>query len=386
MLDRKCLRRAQFSYILGMTGSDQNHQQRRFPGWFIFIMLAVVMVALFPPGSVAEGQGARFIKSFLGLVVEALPFLLIGGLMAGVIEVLLPDSLLPTLGRRFGRLGLPVIALLSPILPLCECGVVGVGRGLLRKGLPVAHTVVYLLSAPILNPIVLFTTYLAFSAHPDLTSIVVFRALGGIVVPVIIGLLLWRTQAEHILLPHFATSLDENPSCGHHYAHIHSCDSGVPTENAVTDEQPTGACGHSHDSRSGPIRTFWRICASARNEFSEMATWFVVGIAIAAGLKTLFGTDAIGDAASDPMLGAPLMMLTAFVLSLCSEVDAFVAAAFPNASLSAITAFLVFGPMIDIRLMLLYRSVIKGRWVFAFAGLITISNLVFAWIIAGLFA
>ena len=78
-------------------------------------------------------------------------------------------------------------------------------------------------------------------------------------------------------------------------------------------------------------------------------------------------------------------MGAAFVLSLCSEVDAFVAVAFPNASLASVTAFLVFGPMIDIRLLLLYRSLIKGRWVLAFAGLITLMNIIYAWILSGIF-
>ena len=193
-----------------MTTQDHKVKKQRFPGWTIFLILAAVIIVVLPPGTVAEGPHARFVKSFLGLVLEALPFLLLGGLMAGIIDVLLPESWLPALGRRFGKLGLPLIAMLSPVLPLCECGVVGVGRGLLRKGLPLAHTVVYLLSAPILNPIVLFTTYLAFSAHPDVAYYVAFRALGGVLVPVAIGLVIWHIKAEQVVLPDFQLG----PSCG----------------------------------------------------------------------------------------------------------------------------------------------------------------------------
>jgi uncharacterized membrane protein YraQ (UPF0718 family) len=376
---------------------------RSLPGWPLFLVVSVGVVLILPPGTTVGGWQSDFLHSFLGLVLEALPFLLIGGLMAGIIEVVIPDHWLPTLGRRLGPAGLPVVAGLSPLLPLCECGVVGIGRGLLRKGLPLPHTVTYLLAAPILNPIVLLTTWLAFSGRPEALLILGCRALGGFLVSITVGLILWRVPPERILVDDFREECEttagkqahahndhshdhddhhghshgvgeacdhDHGDCGHDHGHSHGVGEACDHDH--------GDCGHDHDHSHGGNRLL-RVFDTARFEFVDMATWFVIGIAIAAALKTMVGSAAVGAAAGEGILGPPVMMAAAFGLSLCSEVDAFVAAGVPGLSIAAITAFLVFGPMIDIRLLLLYRSVIKTSMVFAFAGILTVVNLAFAW-------
>ena len=397
-------------------------------GWPIFLVIVVVIIAIFPPGSVAEGWRSTFVHFFLGLVLEAVPFLLIGGVMAGIIEVVVPSTWLPVLSRRLGLAGLPVIAALTPALPLCECGVVSVGRSLLRKGLPLAHCAVYLLAAPILNPIVLLTTWLAFSTHPDVGWIVLARAAGGLLVPVAVGASLWRVRPGLVVLPEL---LKQTPSCSHGHSHGHDHDHNHGHDHdhshghdhdhshghdhdhshghdhdhshghdhdhstittTTTDTITTTATGtitatadhdHDHDHHHHHPTTWGgrilSIATTARREFTDMATWFVVGIAIAATIKTVLGGSLLGGLGGDPLLGPPTAIAAAFSLSLCSEVDAFVAAGMTGASLATISAFLVAGPMIDIRLLLLYRTVLRSWAVVGFGAIILLANLIYAY-------
>ncbi|MCA1905096.1 MAG: permease, partial [Desulfarculus sp.] len=124
-----------------------------------------------------------FASYFLAICLEATPFILLGALLTAVLELWLPPEVLPRITARLGLWGVPAVALLAPLFPVCECGVVMVARGLLRKGLPLPHAVTYLLAAPIINPTVLAATYIAYQdlAHP------VWRGLGGLVVAVGVG-------------------------------------------------------------------------------------------------------------------------------------------------------------------------------------------------------
>ena len=113
---------------------------------------------------------------FMAIVLEAVPFILMGAFLSGILEIWLPPDLLPRLTAKAGGWGLVLTALAAPLFPVCECGVVMVVRGLLRKGLPLPHAIVYLLAAPILNPTVIGSTYIAFQDW----NYPLARAIGGL--------------------------------------------------------------------------------------------------------------------------------------------------------------------------------------------------------------
>jgi len=98
------------------------------------------------------------------------------------------------------------------------------------------------------------------------------------------------------------------------------------------------------------------------DHFLDMGCYFLVGVFFAAAMKTFMGShlDALGNGIA---IGPLAMMATAFVLSLCAEADAFVAASFTEFSLPAKIAFLVIGPMFDIKLFLMYRKVFSLRFI-----------------------
>ncbi|MBA3939175.1 MAG: permease, partial [Planctomycetes bacterium] len=171
----------------------------------LFLGLILTTLALFPPLAAHRPWHDSFTTYFIAIVLESVPYILIGSLVGGLIEVFLPATVLPRLVARLGILGIPVTALAAPAFPACECGVLAVARGLMRKGLPLPHTITYLLAGPILNPTVLFTTWLAFRDHGALYP--VLRACGALVVAVAFGFALRRVDPRRILLPHILAGL-----------------------------------------------------------------------------------------------------------------------------------------------------------------------------------
>lgn len=324
----------------------------------LFIGLLLTVICTFPPAGAAAEWQQSFATYVHAIVLEAFPYLLLGALLAGLIEWVLPADFLPRFARRLGPFGLPATIALAPLTPVCECGVVPIARSLLAKGLPLPHTVAYLLAAPIMNPTVILTTWLAFQDwhYP------VFRIVGAVLVACAVGALVAKLGPGRVLLAHLipepamptfgrllkGTTAGGNrvllPRTGLHAVRIAS---RVPPKGSLR-------------------QRLSRLSTQVLDHFLDMAGYFLVGVFIAAAMKTFLGThlDALG---TGTVSGPFTMMVTAFVLSLCAEADAFVAAGFSEFSLPAKIAFLVFGPMFDIKLLLMYRQVFRGRFIIILA-------------------
>lgn len=251
---------------------------------------------------------------FLGIVMEAAPWILAAAVLTLGMEAVLRDDWLPRIARRTGWFGLPLVALASPFIPTCECGVVVVLRGLLRKGLPLPHAIVFLLVAPILNPLVLLSTWVAFANW----EMALWRGGLGFVVAVLVGTIFWRMNP--------ATALVRGNDCG----------------------------GHQHHHAGGWGGRAERVLGDVFDTF----LFFLFGVGLATALRVAIPASSLDGIAGDPAIAPMITMALAFVSSLCSEADAFIAAGMHGFALSALLAFLVFGPMCDIKLLLMLRTVL----------------------------
>ncbi len=339
------------------------------------LLVGVSLLLFFPlPGPPAAWQ-ATFAAYFISIVLQSVPYILLGALVSGLMEQLLPSSLLPRLTGRLGLLGLPAIALISPLFPTCECGVVSIGRSLLRKGLPLPHTLTYLLAAPILNPTVLFTTWLAFQdwRYPF------YRALGGLLVSILVGMLFLRRRPEEIFRPEFLSELPV-PEPGRHKTTAPAAPAGLSFRRPagpgrLADAFAASAVPGGTPSASPPqpaarpafLSRVSMLVAHIRGDFLEMTTFFLMGVFIASAMKTFVNPNLLTALGQGPVSGPAVMMGLAFVLSLCAEADAYPAASFGEFRLPAHMAFLVLGPMLDIKLLLMYRSVFRPRFIALFA-------------------
>ena len=314
-----------------------------------------------------------FAFAFLSILFEGAPFILLGTLISGIIDVYLPAN---TMDRLLPRRTLPAIlvaGLLGGILPVCECAVVPVIRRLVKKGLPVSCALTYMLAAPIVNPITALSTWKAFKG-PEVSlgefgmvsasTVMTVSRLGlGFLIAVGVGLIIARLPLRAILRPRLADSLthdddpDDAPStcCGHDHHHAHeTCCSGHD---------------HHHEPKAEDLSGGRLIAAirSAMRDFTDVGVYFTVGVAITALFNTGIapGAEWLDSIASHPTQAPAALMLLAFVLSLCSTSDAFIAATLHKFSWGAKLAFLTYGPMMDVKLIFLYQTVLKRRFILA---------------------
>ena len=319
----------------------------------LFGGLVVAVVVAFPPMASLAPWHQSFATYVHAIILQAFPYLVLGALLAGLIERFLPASFLPDLTRRLGRFGILGTIALAPAVPVCECGVLPVARSLMGKGLPLPHTIAFLLAAPILNPTVLLTTWLAFGQDLEMT---VLRAAGAVVVALSVGLVATRLNPRRILRPDAAAELLKVAPA----ITIGRLGGLVPTSFAK--RRPlTGAVRTTGTPVPQTGTTVRQAVAGLGHQvvahFLDMAGYFLIGVFIAAGMKTFISGSTLSQVGDGVVTGPLAMMATAFVLSLCAEVDAFLAVSFTEFSRHSQLAFLVFGPMFDIKLLLMYRRV-----------------------------
>lgn len=273
-----------------------------------------------------------FSYAFLSILLEGLPFLLLGTMISGVIDQFLPGRLMTRLLPRNAFAGALVSGLLGLVFPMCECGVVPIIRRLMSKGLPPSHAVTYMLSAPIVNPIVALSTYAAFRGQAPLETTLLRLSLGyGVAVAV--GMAVHNLPLNLVLRP------------------------GVIADIA----QPRGLPGCSE--AAGIAGRFWAALAVCVGDFLNMTVYFLLGAAAAALFSTSVNQDVIVPLATNDWLATGSLMVLAAMLCLCSTTDAFIAATFSMFPAVSKLAFLVFGPMVDLKLIFIYSSVFRKRFV-----------------------
>ena len=283
---------------------------------------------------------------FQGLLLEAIPFLLLGVAIAGLARWLVPQT------AWIQRL--PKNPLLAPItgalmgfaLPACECGNVPVARRLLASGAPMGTAFGFLFAAPVLNPIVLASTWAAFPNQPWL---LVARPLGAFVIAVLLSLLLVQLP-ETKLLEHALLS-ERRMSQPLSTVGLLERSSGL-VGDPITELAPT---------QSARLRASDVLEQSSR-EFLDLLALLVLGCLIAALVQTWLPRSwllAVGGAPAGSILA---LMLLAVVVSVCSSVDAFLALGFAaQVTPGALLAFLLLGPVVDLKLVGLFTVLMRPR-------------------------
>ncbi|GAB6125085.1 permease [Humidesulfovibrio idahonensis] len=279
---------------------------------------------------------AIFSAIVTSIVLEAAPFLLLGSLLSAVLAVYVGDGALARLARRGlgAQIGLGLVAGL--VLPTCECGVVPVTRRLLRKGVPPGAAISFMLAAPVVNPVCLAATWVAFQGD---WRMVAWRAALVMVPAAAVAWILGSAKGGELLRP----TLD---MAGADTAHAAGC-----------------GCGHDHGShtRPAPLQGLLDVLRLTGREFLDMALFLIIG-ALAAGLfKTYMPQEWLGLVSTKLWLAVPAMMLLAVLISICSEADAFVAASLSMFPRPALLAFLALGPMLDLKLLPAFLTVFKRR-------------------------
>jgi uncharacterized membrane protein YraQ (UPF0718 family) len=295
-----------------------------------------------------------FAFAFLSLLFEGAPFILLGTLVSGFIDIYLPAGRIERFLPKNRNLAVLVAGCLGAVFPVCECAVVPVIRRLLSKGLPMSCALTYMLAAPIVNPITALSTWKAFQGQAPWTMTCA-RIFLGYLAAVGVGLVVTRFPLRRILRKSIADKLETAP-------------------------QETPFTGHGYELMKYPEDT--RLIAamrSAQKDFIDVAVYFTIGIVITAlfNIGIAPGAQWLDSLATNPLIAPAALMILAMVLSLCSSSDAFIAATLDKFTWSAKLAFLVFGPMLDVKLLFLYQTVLRKKFILAMAA----SLFAFIWII-----
>ncbi|OBR64386.1 permease [Paenibacillus oryzae] len=317
------------------------------------MMAALILTSGSLPGALLRLTEPANLQSFkilfISIILEAFPFILLGVIFSALLQAFVTDETIkkwtpknPVAGVLFG-------GLLGIAFPLCECGMIPVVRRLIAKGMPAYIGIVYLLAGPIVNPVVFASTYSAFRLSP---GIAYSRMAVAFTVAVIIGLILskWMKKSP---LKHNESLVAHSPGHpGSRTRHIHE-ENGAGSSRSHVHSVQTAAKGRWRSKLTS-------VLSHSSDEFFEMGKYLIFGALLTAIIQTAVDRSALALFSDQPILSYMFMMGFAFILSICSTSDAFIAASFSSLfQPGPLISFLVFGAMIDFKNTLMLLTTFK---------------------------
>ena len=312
-------------------------------------------------------SSSDFAFSFLSVLFEGVPFLLLGSIISGVVDVFVSSERMQRLMPKNSAAAIAISGVLGLIFPMCECGSVIVIRRFIKKGLPLSSAVTYMLASPIVSPLVALSTYAAFKGNNPGTM-TFLRLTIGYLIAVGVGAIVQRLRPESILQPAALNTPNTSRRAG------------LKVSASPTEQQDFSTIV---SSASFPKKLLLSV-QSATADFLDVGFFLIIGSAIAAVFNTAVKQDIILPLATNPPTAIASLMVLAAALALCSTTDAFIAATFKAFPFAAKLAFLLFGPVFDLKLFWLYGVLFKRRFIVLLAlGLFLVIWLI-CWRISGL--
>lgn len=284
----------------------------------------------------------KFKTSFIAITLESFPFILIGSFIAAIIQIFIPDTLIYKILNSNKILSSLSGAVLGVVFPICDCGTIPLAFGLLNKQVPLNAVVAFMLASPIVNPISIISTMYAF---PDNKTLVFYRVGIGVLIAIAVSLILSRCKRDEIVINNFSAV----------------CDCSLCSEEFKSLDFKNKLKG---------------VFIGTGDEFVRVGKYMI----LAAAFSSIFQLVNAGDLAEllsgDKITYILFMMGVAFLLSLCSTSDAFVAKSFMNiVPVNAILGFLVFGPMIDLKNVIMLSGYFKKNFIFKYVALVFLLSL-----------
>lgn len=287
---------------------------------------------------------------FLSIVIEALPFVLLGCIISGALYVFLTPERVQKLLPQNKFASIAVGCGLGFFFPSCECGIVPIVNQFVKKGVPNHTAFAFMLTAPIINPIVIFSTFIAFGNSMQYAFL---RVVGSLIVAMVIGIWLAYFNQQPIIkdatLQQAVTNVNKG---GHHHHHE---DASNTTRKKSFVQQLGHVLEHSVD------------------EFFDTGRYLMIGGLIAAAMQTYLPTGVMLTLGSNKVLAVFVMLFLALAMSLCSEADAFIGSSLLSLfGTGPVVGFLVFGPMVDIKNLLMMNRYFSTRFIASFVAIIVV--------------
>jgi uncharacterized protein len=268
-----------------------------------------------------------FLMIFIGLLVESLPFVVLGVLISSLIAVFVKPEFILKFKSKNIILSHIQSMFIGVFLPVCECGNIPLAKRLIIIGFKPSEVITFMLAAPILNPLVLISTLEAFNIDKN---IAIIRIVSGGVIALLVGLIFSFNNKE------------------------------LAINSAVIDKPKFSFQATASEQTIINNTAHVNFFENFRNEFFSVFKVLALGCILASAFQIFIPRDWISLFATDPLLSVLSMIFLAFLISICSSVDAFFALSLSSTfNLGSILSFLVFGPMIDIKTLFMLRSIYK---------------------------
>ncbi|MFP1602706.1 permease [Microbacterium sp. 2216-1] len=296
------------------------------------VLIDVFVPALFPTALPDRAQDGLTLS--ISVLIEALPWVMLGVVLSIVVQVWMPADVLQRWLPRNAWARRAVLSLLGMFIPVCECGNVPFARGLMMRGLAPSEALTFLIAAPIVNPIVILTTHAAFGWDD---GILVARLVGGYLIANLIGWIFSRHRDPQAMLT--ARFVD--------------------------------TCEQVAHEPGSPVR---RSLVQFLVELRAVMPALVIGSALAGAVQVLVPRDVLLAIGSNPVLSILAMVALAMTVAICSNVDAFFALSFASTfSAGALIAFLIVGPLVDVKMIALLRTTYTTRVIAGVVGVVILA-------------
>lgn len=332
--------------------SENKKQSKSDQALMFFVIIFFGAFVLFnvsrlPNMGIMDTFRTKYLNTFtvmlLSILFEAMPFVLIGAFISSLIQRFVSEAFIAKIIPQNRFLGLLAASLMGVIFPVCECAIVPIMRRLTKKGVPLHISLTFMLAVPIANPVVLLSTFYAFSGQLE---IVFLRGFFGILGAITIGHFAGRMAGGTSPLKDLENRSDNKA--------VTQLSLQMPSTFQKIKSHTTQIVGHT------------------ASEFYDVGKFLIMGATLSAGMQTFVPREAILTLGGGGIASIIVMMTMAFILSLCSEADAFIARTFLGQfTTGSIVGFLIYGPMIDIKNTMMLSGVMRGKFLIKFIALIT---------------
>ncbi len=298
-----------------------------------------------------------FTTRFISIVVTAVPLLILGVFVFALMEQFLPLGAVWLPRRKY--LSIPLASLAGAVVPVCDCGAIPVAHGMSRRGAGLGESLSFVVGAPVINPIVFLTTAAVFGP---------LAAAGRLAATFLIALIVgafftyyYADKGKPAADIQGSVEIERDPN--------------LNPDGSVT-AIPSGGAATLVAARSSILTQINAVITHASEELVNLGRFVILGAAVAAGIQTVVPQDQLASIASNNLLAVLLLMILAFVLSLCSLSDAPIAATFVgNFGPGAVLAFMVFGQIIDLKNVFMMLATFKQRVTLTFVAVSTVAVL-----------
>ena len=309
----------------------------------VFFILSISLLLLLEiPNAYSYIQS--IVTVFLSILLQAIPFILLGAFISAGIQIFASTGWIMekiTNGRWYSFF---IAAVAGFFMPICDCGMVPIISGLLKKDTPLPQTITFWLSSSAVSPIVIISMLYAFPNQPYLAAV---RVITGLIIGVMAGIILKLINLET---------------------------KDVTKGNRRVQNIGKDILDLKYDGTKGKIEA---VFAGAKVEFFRVAEYVIIGSLISSVLQTVMPQTMKSFIGNNYIIQFIVMIAAAMLMSACSTSNAFIGKSFSNNfSIVPIISFIVMGPMLDLKNMVMLSEILKKKFLLLLAFLVILESTV----------